>query len=136
LPWRWQDWGGPAPPGQRCSLILAGTRGQASGVQDHTCLDGSHFWPPGKCRGRCPGLGHGEWPHPQGTAGPRMRQGLAGSLPQLRPLRLGEAALGKPGKGKGGEKEPLCHTIPGLVPRLSCCWSQTIRCRPEEKAGC
>lgn len=62
-----------------------------------------------------------------------MQQGLAGSLPQLRPLGLWEAALGKPGEGKGGEKEPLCRTIPGLVPGLSCCWNQTIRCRQEEE---
>ena len=70
-----------------------------------------------------------------------MQQGLAGSLPQLRPLRLLEDALGKPGEGKGGEKEPLCLTVPGLVPGLSCCWSQTLCCRQEEEeeeeeAGC
>lgn len=68
-----------------------------------------------------------------GAAGPRVWQGLAGSLLQLQPLGLWEAALGKPGEGKGGEKEPLCRTIPGLVPGLSCCWSQTIRCREEEE---
>lgn len=33
--------------------------------------------------------------------------------------------MGKPGEGKGGEKEPLCHTILSLVPRLCCCQRQT-----------
>lgn len=49
-----------------------------------------------------------------------MQQGLTSSRPQLW-----EAAVGKPGEGRGGEKEPLCHTIPSLVPRLCCCQRQT-----------
>lgn len=41
--------------------------------------------------------------------------------------------MGKPGEGKGGEKEPLYHTILSLVPRLRCCQRLKTCCRQEEK---
>lgn len=81
---------------------------------------------------RCP-LWDSEQLHSQGTASAGMQQGLAGSLPQ--PLVLWEAAVGEPGEGKGGEKEPLCRTVLSLVPRLRRCQRQTMRCRQEERAG-